>query len=45
MDKMLIILSDLQKLLKYFNDTAIVVSFRITSALFGLDWAAVFLII
>ena len=34
--------SDLQKLLKYFNDTAIVAFFRIPLALFGADWATVF---
>ena len=36
------ILSDLQKLLKYFNGTAIVAFFRISLALFGAGWATVF---
>ena len=34
--------SDLQKLLKYFNGTAIVYFFRIPLALYGLGWASVF---
>ena len=33
--------SDLQKLLKYFNATAIVALFRIPLVWFGLGWAAV----
>ena len=34
--------SDHQKLLKYFNGTAIVAFFRISLALFGAGWATVF---
>ena len=34
--------SDLQKLLKYFNDTAVAVFFRILLAWFGLGSASVF---
>ena len=34
--------SDLQKLLKYFNSTAIITFFRISIAAFDVGWAAVF---
>ena len=37
-----IISSDLHKLLKYFNDKAIVAFFRIPLAWFGLEWGSVF---
>ena len=36
------IFSDLQKLLKYFNGTALAAFFRIPSAFFGVSWAIVF---